>query len=95
MPAAMSVVIPAVMSRAAAEGEELYTETSSRLLELAAVDQATFRAIVNTMSGEQKSFLEEVIRSGRQASAGTNNSASTGGGQPTIALKMNFGGQSA
>jgi hypothetical protein len=94
MPAAMSMVVPAVMSRAAAEGEELYMETSSRLLELAAVDQGTFRAIVNNMSGEQRSFLEEVIRSGRQAASGANSSASTGGGQPTIALKMNFGGQS-
>ncbi|KAK0389422.1 hypothetical protein NLU13_2997 [Sarocladium strictum] len=94
MPAAMCMVIPAVMSRAAAEGEELYAETSSRLLELAAVDQSTFRAIVNKMSGEQKSFLEEVIRSGRQVASGANNSASSSGGQPTIALKMNFGGQS-
>lgn len=94
MPAAMSMIIPAIMSRAAAEGEELYAETSSRLLELAAVDQSMFRAIVNNMSSEQRSFLEDVIRSGRQAASSANNSASTSGGQPTIALKMNFGGQS-
>lgn len=94
MPSAMSLVVPAVMSRAAAEGEELYSETSSRLLEVAAVDQATFRAVVNKMSSEQRSFLEEVIRSGRQASLGANNATTGGGGQPTIALKMTFGGQS-
>lgn len=88
---AMSVVIPTLMARATAEGEEVYQETSSRLLELAAVDQATFRAVVGGMSDGQKTFLEEVIRSGRQASGGVER-ASTGSGQPTIELKMDFGG---
>jgi hypothetical protein len=90
--AAMTMVIPTLLARAGAEGESVYHETSSRLLELAAVDQATFKAIVAGMSGSQKSFLEEVIRSGQQAAAGASQSTADGSGQPTITLKMNFGG---
>lgn len=93
-PAAMTLVIPTLMARAAAEGEETYRETSARLLELAAVEQTVFRAIVNKMSSEQKAFLEEVIRYGRQSSSEAALSGTTEGGQPTIALKMNFGGGS-
>lgn len=90
--AAMSLVIPTLMTRATGEGEEAYGETSERLLELAAVDQGTFRAIVGAMSGSQRALLEEVIRSGRQA-AGDSDKANIGeSGQPTITLKMNFGG---
>lgn len=90
--AAMSMIIPALLTRASAEGESIYHETSARLLELAATDQATFRAIVGGMSGGQKAFLEDVIRSGQQAAAGANQSTADGNGQPTITLKMNFGG---
>lgn len=90
--AAMSLVIPTLMARATAEGEEIYTETGARLLELAAVDQGTFRAVVAGMSAGQRAFLEEVIRSGRQTAGGTHAAATTGSGQPSITLKMNFGG---
>ncbi|XXH04424.1 hypothetical protein Hte_010838 [Hypoxylon texense] len=87
---AMSIVAPALLSRAASEGAAVYHETSARLLELASVDQAGFRGVVAAMSEGQKAFMEEVIRSGRQNSSpekGTDNA-----GQPSIALKMNFGG---
>lgn len=90
----MTLVVPTLMARAASEGEETYRETSARLLELAAVEQTSFRAIVNKMSGEQKAFLEEVIRYGRQSSSEAAMSATTDGSHPTIALKMNFGGGS-
>ncbi|KAJ4268456.1 hypothetical protein NW762_002519 [Fusarium torreyae] len=90
--AAITVVVPTLMARATAEGEEVYQETSARLLELAAIDQETFRAVVGGMNDGQKGFLEEVIRFGRQ-NTGQVNKASTGAsGQPTIALKMDFGG---
>ncbi|KAM0559647.1 hypothetical protein ACHAPJ_004171 [Fusarium lateritium] len=90
--AAITVVVPTLMARATAEGEEVYQETSARLLELAAIDQETFRAVVGGMNDGQKGFLEEVIRFGRQ-NAGQMSKASTGAsGQPTIALKMDFGG---
>ncbi|KAI1654514.1 ARM repeat-containing protein [Daldinia decipiens] len=87
---AMSIVVPTLLSRAASEGTDVYHETSARLLELASADQAGFRGVVAAMNEGQKAFMEEVIRSGRQ-SGGPAKSSSTQG-QPTIALKMNFGG---
>ncbi len=87
---AMALVVPALLSRAASEGEEVYRETSARLLELASIDQASFRGVVGGMSEGQKTFAEEVIKSGRQATVATRRT-SDGTGQPSIALKMNFG----
>ncbi|KND94970.1 hypothetical protein TOPH_00445 [Tolypocladium ophioglossoides CBS 100239] len=90
--AAMSLVIPTLMTRATGEGAEVYGETSVRLLELAAVDQGTFRAIVGAMSGSQRALLEEVIRSGRQVAGGSDKAKTGESEQPTITLKMDFGG---
>lgn len=91
----MAVVAPTLLSRAATEGKEVYAETSARLLEMASADQAAFRGVVSAMSEGQKAFMEEVIRSGRSAregeNAGDRSGAQSGGGQPTIALKMDFG----
>lgn len=87
------MVVPTLMARTASEGENLHKETSTRLLELAAVDQDIFRAVVGGMSGAQRSFLEDVIRSGQQGSGSNDrDTSSSGSGQPTIALKMDFGG---
>ncbi|KAI0156643.1 ARM repeat-containing protein [Hypoxylon sp. FL1284] len=86
---AMSVVAPALLSRAASEGAEVYHETSTRLLELASADQAGFRGVVTAMSEGQKAFMEEVIRSGRQTGNQEKDVDTTG--QPSIALKMDFG----
>ncbi|KAI5860537.1 ARM repeat-containing protein [Durotheca rogersii] len=85
---AMSVVAPALLARAAGEGAATYQETSARLLELASADAAGFRGVVAAMSDGQRAFVEEVIRSGRQAS-GPEEDADAG--QPSIALKMDFG----
>lgn len=91
--AAMSLVIPILLARTTAEGDEAFKETSSRLLELAAVDQEVFKAVVSGMSGGQRAFLEEIIRSGQQTTGGVDkDTADSGVGQPTIALKMDFGG---
>ncbi|KAM3564975.1 hypothetical protein ARSEF4850_001600 [Beauveria asiatica] len=91
-PAAMSLVVPMLMARATAEGEARYPETSARLLEVAAVNQDVFRGIVGAMSAAQRSLLEEVVRSARQVSNSANQSSTDAAGQPTIQLKMNFGG---
>ncbi|KAH8894902.1 ARM repeat-containing protein [Thozetella sp. PMI_491] len=88
---AMALVVPTLLSRAVSEGSSVYRETSARLLELAGIDQASFRGVVAGMSEGQKAFMEEVIRSGRQANVQTRD-AGDGSGQPSIALKMNFGG---
>ena len=86
------MVVPTLMARATAEGEEVYQETSARLLELAATDQEMFRAVVGGMSAGQKGFLEEVIRFGRQNTGSVSQAAAGDFGQPSIALKMDFGG---
>jgi len=98
-PIAMALVVPALLARAASEGDgegegsaEVYLETSARLLELASADQAAFRGVVGAMSEGQRAFMEEVIRSGRQSGAGARKTSDEGEERPTIALKMDFGG---
>lgn len=90
---AMSLVVPTLLSRAASEGNgdpNIHRETSARLLELASADQASFRGVVAGMSEGQKAFMEEVIKSGRQNES-VQKDADAESGQPSIALKMNFG----
>lgn len=90
-PIAMALVLPTLLSRAVSEGREVYRETSARLLELASADQTAFRSVVASMGEGQRGFMEEVIKSGRQG----NGRQERGGGepsQPSIALKMDFGG---
>ncbi|KAI1117094.1 armadillo-type protein [Nemania sp. NC0429] len=87
---ALSIVVPTLLARAAGDGPEVYKETSMRLLELASADQAAFRGVVGAMGEGQKAFVEEILRSGRQESDADRDSGNAG--QPTITLKMNFGG---
>ncbi len=86
----MSIVAPTLLSRAASEGAEVYKEISTRLLELASVDQSAFKGIVAAMNEGQKAFMEEVLRSGRQDNDADRDNSNAG--QPSITLKMNFGG---
>lgn len=94
----MGLIVPTVLSRAASEEEtegnrgELYHETSARLLELAAANQGAFRGVVNGMTEVQRGFMEGVIRSGRQRGVIKENADDGEGSEPTIALRMNFGG---
>ncbi|CAG8959411.1 hypothetical protein HYFRA_00001309 [Hymenoscyphus fraxineus] len=90
---AMSVIVPTLLSRANSEGESVYNETSSRLLELAASDQAAFRSVVGGMGDAQKGFMESVIMKGRAGRGHKKvESGDDEGKEPTIALRMNFGG---
>jgi HEAT repeat-containing protein 5 len=99
----MALIIPTLLARASGESEsvdgvrsraggEVFAETGARLIEIAAVDPAAFRSVVAGMSEGQKAFMEEVVTSGRRKGAKTGGTGSEGGGQPSIALKMNFGG---
>lgn len=92
---AISVILPTLLSRAIREGEEVFKETSTRLLELAAADQAAFRSTVGGLSDGQKQFMESVIVAGRKAGQGVRKASDDGGEgkEPTIALKMSFGGK--
>lgn len=88
----MSVVVPTLLERANKEGDSVYKETSSRLLELAGMDQVAFRGVVGCMTEEQKGFMESIILAGRQAqAAGKVEDVNSEGREPTIALRMDFG----
>jgi hypothetical protein len=88
---AMTLVLPTLLSRAASEGRDAYRETSARLLELAAANQSAFRSVVAGLGEGQRAFMEEVIRSGREGD-GRAQRAGDEASQPSIALKMDFGG---
>jgi len=72
----------------------VFKETSARLLELAASDQVGFRTVVGGLTAEQKGFMESVILAGRSAKASETEDGdeSEEGKEPTIALRMDFGG---
>lgn len=92
----MALLIPTLLNRTGSEGGDdnktSYTETSARLLELAAADQVAFRGVVAGMTPTQKAFMEEVITSGRGQGPVKKAVSDGDGGEPSIALRMNFGG---
>ena len=92
MTAASSMVVPMLLMRASADGEAGYKEVAARLLELAGADQIAFRSVVSKMNAGQRSFMESVIREGSLVGRKDLRSAENGDtGEPTIALKFNFG----
>ncbi len=93
--AAMCIIIPMLLTRASAEGKAVYLETSKRLLELAGGNLTPiFRGVVAKMSAGQRTFMETVIREGGGAGRSTGgNRESAGESEPSIALKLNFGGR--
>jgi len=91
----MAVIVPTLLERANKEGEGVYDQTGARLLELASSDQVAFRGVVGRMTEEQKGFMESVFLKARQAMATTKGKAENVNGEgrePTIALRMDFGG---
>jgi hypothetical protein len=90
----MSIIVPTLLARASSEGEIIYRETSARLLDLAGNDQGAFRGVVAGMTDAQKHFMESIIVAGRQAGQGQGKvqSGDGEGREPSIALRMDFGG---
>ena len=88
--AAVAVIMNALLERAGKEGASTHQETSARLLDLAAMDNATFRAVVTGMDGERRELLERILKARAGAQQVKNDSDEDR--EPTIALKMNFGG---
>ncbi|WPH01281.1 Hypothetical protein R9X50_00411900 [Acrodontium crateriforme] len=87
---AFTVYISALLTRAGKEGRQTHMETADRLLELAAHDNASFRAVVARLSAGDKMLVEKIVK----ARAGAQVRRDEGGDEkPTIALKMNFGGR--
>ena len=95
--ATMCIVIPMLLTRASAEGKAVFAETATRLLELAGSEplMPVFRGVVAKMTGEQKAFMETVIREGggmgQGGTAGRRLSREEKA-EPSIDLKLNFGG---
>lgn len=93
-PTVISLLVPAILARAAKEGEKVYSESAARLLEIASADQSAFRGLVAEFGAEQKGFMEEIIKSGagRQGAAGDRgDSGKRADAAPSIALRMDFG----
>lgn len=94
MAAALSILIPTLLSRAAADGKVVIRETAQQLLQLAAADQTAFKGAVASMDTAKKGFMEAVLREGGAGLAEGDRSRGDGrdgSGEPTIALKMSFG----
>ena len=93
-PAAMCIVIPMLLTRASAEGKEVYSETAKRLLELATGRlMPAFKGVITKMSPTQRAFMETVIREGAGAGkggAGGRRDSEGGREEPSIALKWIF-----
>ncbi|KAK0889124.1 hypothetical protein LTR02_015720 [Friedmanniomyces endolithicus] len=89
-PAAVALLTNALLERASKGGSGTYQETGARMLDLAAADNPSFRAIVSAISGERKALLERVLKARAGVQRGRSNMDSDR--EPTIALKMNFGG---
>lgn len=88
-PAAVALSIQALLERAMSDGPRVHQETATRLLELANVDNAAFRAVVGSMSGDRRHVLEHILKS--SAGARRSNDDTGAGQEPTIALKLDFG----
>jgi HEAT repeat-containing protein 5 len=87
----VAMLMNVFLERAELEGEKTHQETAARLLELAAVDHGCFRAVVTAMDPEKKGLLEKILKARQGAQQGRNSEAE-GEREPTIALKMDFGG---
>lgn len=93
IPAAISIIMSALLARAKREGKPIHQETAAHLLELAKADQASFRAIVLSLKPDQKAFLEEILRSAETGAARARPDPAAEGGQqnaPSIALRLDF-----
>ncbi|KAK3112003.1 hypothetical protein LTR53_012165 [Teratosphaeriaceae sp. CCFEE 6253] len=89
-PTATALVMAALLERASKGGLTTYQEVGARLLDLAAANNSIFRAVITTLSGEQRTLLEKVLKT-RAGVSGTKSDMESDR-EPTIALRMNFGG---
>lgn len=86
--AAIALILPAQLARAATAGSGAYRDTAARILEMAGGKlQGPFRSAANGLSEEQKSLLQEIIKEG---GAGARKVEVQEVEAPTIALKMDF-----
>lgn len=89
-PPAVVLLVKTLLASAGKDGPSTYQGIAARLLELAATDNNTFRQLVGSLAGEQKQLMEAVLKSGA-GNRGPRQDYSADR-EPTIALKMDFGG---
>lgn len=97
LPNAVALIVSTLLVRAKREGPGVYQETAARLLELAKVDQMTFRALVASMNPDQRGLTEEILRStsvgatqGQVPNGAAVSEAEEKKSAPSIALRMDF-----
>jgi hypothetical protein len=84
---AMALILPTLLARASNEGSDVFREVAASVLQLAAAEQAVFRATVAGLGAEQRAFLERVLREGGPKRREEIREVE---GEPSIALRMNF-----
>ncbi|KAI9719876.1 MAG: hypothetical protein M1828_006098 [Chrysothrix sp. TS-e1954] len=92
---ALSLVVPALLKRASAEGQDVWKETSTRLIECATKDSANFRQVVGGLDSDSRVLLENIIRraggeAGKSGGASARSEEDGDSREPSIALKMTF-----
>ena len=88
--ALLCILLPALLKRAGDVGKERYADTAARLLSIAAMNQAGFKGVVSNLSGEMRGLMEEIIMAAGSSRRDVGRSEGAGG-EPSIALKLNFG----
>ena len=89
-PTLCAMIVPTLLRRAAIEGPTIHQETAMRLLEVANADQEAFRRVVGQMGGEQREFLETILRSQRGQRGPDEVDGDEVDVKPSIALRMDF-----
>ncbi|EMC96551.1 hypothetical protein BAUCODRAFT_480348 [Baudoinia panamericana UAMH 10762] len=88
-PVFIALLMETLLERAQRDGPKVFDDTAVRLLDLAVMDNASFRVIVSHMRSERRGLLEQILKS-RNGVQQTQDAA-LNGREPSIALKMNFG----
>jgi hypothetical protein len=86
---AMALILPTLLARAESEGSAVYPEVAGSILQLAGGEQTkgVFRNTVAGLDGQQRALLERVLREGATRER---KEVREEGGEPSIALKMEF-----
>ncbi|EEP78677.1 conserved hypothetical protein [Uncinocarpus reesii 1704] len=93
VPNAMALLIPALLQRAQNDGPDVYKDTAARLLELAQVDQISFRNFASSMEPSLRTLTEDILRStgsGGSAGRARRDMNDDGAAAPSITLRMDF-----
>ena len=88
--AGLAMIVPVLLLRAENLGQDSFKEMSVRLLEMAAVEPLAFRSCVVSLTGGQRSLLEDLLRSSGGLRKQTDGDVTDNDAKPTIELRMDF-----